>query len=70
CGPMPMLEAVSRGAREVGIPCEVAVEEFMACGVGVCWTCVIPIANGDAEPRHERSCTEGPVFDGAAVAWG
>ncbi|MGH2795345.1 MAG: dihydroorotate dehydrogenase electron transfer subunit [Actinomycetota bacterium] len=70
CGPMPMLEAVSHRAVELGIPCEVAVEEFMACGIGVCWTCVLPVANGNGEPRYERSCTEGPVFDGAKVAWG
>lgn len=68
CGPMPMLEAVSDRARKLGLPCEVAVEEFMACGIGVCWTCVVPTGNG--EPRYERSCTEGPVFDGMAVAWG
>jgi dihydroorotate dehydrogenase electron transfer subunit len=69
CGPMPMLEAVSARARDLGVPCEVAVEEFMACGIGVCWTCVVPV-DGDGEPRYDRSCTEGPVFDGSAVAWG
>lgn len=70
CGPMPMLNAVASVAKELDVACEVAVEEFMACGIGVCWTCVIPIANGNGEPRHDRSCTEGPVFDGAAVGWG
>jgi dihydroorotate dehydrogenase electron transfer subunit len=70
CGPMPMLEAVSTRAGELGLPCEVAVEEFMACGIGVCWTCIVPVLTGNGEPRFDRSCTEGPVFDGAAVAWG
>ena len=70
CGPMPMLEAVSTRARELHVPCEVAVEEFMACGIGVCWTCVLPVASGNGEPRFDRSCTEGPVFDGSAVVWG
>ena len=70
CGPMPMLEAVSTRAGELGVPCEVAVEEFMACGIGVCWTCVVPVATGNGEPRFDRSCTDGPVFDGSAVAWG
>lgn len=70
CGPMPMLEAVSARADELGVPCEVAVEEFMACGIGVCWTCVVPMMTGNGEPRFDRSCTEGPVFDGSAVAWG
>lgn len=69
CGPMPMLEAVSAGCNDLGLPCEIAVEEFMACGLGVCWTCVIPV-NGAGESRYLRSCTEGPVFDGEAVAWG
>lgn len=68
CGPMAMLAAVSRRAAEMGMRVEVAVEEFMACGIGVCWTCVIPVrSNGSI--RHVRSCTEGPVFDGGGVAW-
>jgi dihydroorotate dehydrogenase electron transfer subunit len=69
CGPMPMLEAVSAAATDLRLPCEVAVEEFMACGLGVCWTCVIPVAT-NGEVSFARSCTEGPVFDGATVAWG
>jgi dihydroorotate dehydrogenase electron transfer subunit len=69
CGPMPMLEAVSLRCRELSLACEIAVEEFMACGLGVCWTCVIPVT-GNGEPSFQRSCTEGPVFDGGAVAWG
>ena len=68
CGPMRMLAAVAAKASELGLPCEVAVEEFMACGVGVCWTCVIPVHRGD-DIAYERSCTVGPVFDGAEVAW-
>ena len=69
CGPMLMLEAVSKRCDELSLPCEVAVEEFMACGIGVCWTCVVPV-NGKGDPHYQRSCTEGPVFDGGAVAWG
>jgi dihydroorotate dehydrogenase electron transfer subunit len=69
CGPMPMLAAVAACARGLGLACEVAVEEFMACGVGVCWTCVVAVeSNGDT--RFIRSCTEGPVLDGSAVSWG
>lgn len=68
CGPMPMLAAVSVRAAALGIECEVAVEEFMACGIGVCWTCVLPVrTNGDVQ--HARTCTEGPVFDSKVVAW-
>jgi dihydroorotate dehydrogenase electron transfer subunit len=69
CGPMPMLAAVATRCKDLGLGCEVAVEEFMACGIGVCWTCVIPV-DGRGETRYLRSCTEGPVFDGGKVAWG
>lgn len=64
CGPMPMLAAVSRLAAAAGVPCQVAVEEQMACGTGICFSCVVPV--GD---RMARSCLEGPVFDGTAIAW-
>jgi dihydroorotate dehydrogenase electron transfer subunit len=73
CGPMPMLAAVSRVAGQHGVPCQVAVEEQMACGTGICFTCVVPVADPrrpDGPARMARSCVEGPVFDGAAIAWG
>jgi dihydroorotate dehydrogenase electron transfer subunit len=67
-GPMPMLAAVSRVAAAAGVPCQVAVEEQMACGTGICFSCVLPL--GPEEPtRMARSCLEGPVFDGTAIAW-
>jgi dihydroorotate dehydrogenase electron transfer subunit len=75
CGPMAMLAAVSRLAAAAGVPCQVAVEEQMACGTGICFSCVVPVreAGGNrgngGETRMARSCLEGPVFDGAAVAW-
>src|SRR6266508_1991133 len=73
CGPMPMLAAVSRVAGQHGVPCQVAVEELMACGTGICFSCVVPVGD-PARPgelaRMARSCLEGPVFDGAAIAWG
>jgi dihydroorotate dehydrogenase electron transfer subunit len=68
CGPMPMLAAVSRVAAAAGVPCQVAVEEQMACGTGICFSCVLPVGPG-APTRMARSCLEGPVFDGAAIAW-
>jgi dihydroorotate dehydrogenase electron transfer subunit len=68
CGPMPMLAAVSRAAAAAGVPCQVAVEEQMACGTGICFSCVLPVGPG-APTRMARSCLEGPVFDGAAIAW-
>jgi dihydroorotate dehydrogenase electron transfer subunit len=68
CGPMPMLRAVAELSRDRGVPCQVAVEEHMACGTGVCWTCVVPVHRKDGM-RNLRACTEGPVFNGAKVAW-
>jgi dihydroorotate dehydrogenase electron transfer subunit len=67
CGPMAMLAAVARQARIVNVPSVVAVEESMACGIGVCMTCVLPVIGDDGETRMVRSCVEGPVFDGSKV---
>jgi dihydroorotate dehydrogenase electron transfer subunit len=71
CGPMPMLAAVSRVAAAAGVPCQVAVEELMACGTGICFSCVIPMVDPSSpgSTRMARSCTDGPVLDGAAIAW-
>jgi len=69
CGPMGMLEAVGRVAQEHAIPAQVAVEESMACGIGVCMTCVLPVRGNDGVSRFVRSCVEGPVFDAGRVRW-
>lgn len=69
CGPMAMLRAVSDLAAVRGIPCQVAVEESMACGIGVCMTCVLPVVGDDGRTRMVRSCVEGPVFLGDHVRW-
>jgi dihydroorotate dehydrogenase electron transfer subunit len=70
CGPNPMLRAVAEHCRDNGIPCQVAVEELMGCGFGVCWTCVVPIVRQDGRGFDNlRSCREGPVFNGARVLW-
>ncbi|HWB65304.1 MAG TPA: dihydroorotate dehydrogenase electron transfer subunit [Mycobacteriales bacterium] len=73
CGPMPMLHAVQRIASAAydgaGIPTQLAVEESMACGVGVCMTCVLPIVGKDGETRMLRSCVDGPVFPGDRIRW-
>jgi dihydroorotate dehydrogenase electron transfer subunit len=73
CGPMPMLEAVQRVAGAAyggaGIPTQLAVEESMACGVGVCMTCVLPVVGADGQTRMLRSCVEGPVFAGDRIRW-
>jgi len=69
CGPMAMLKAVSELARVRGIPCQVAVEESMACGIGVCMTCVLPVIGDDGLTRMVRACVEGPVLQGDRVRW-
>jgi dihydroorotate dehydrogenase electron transfer subunit len=73
CGPMAMLQAVQQVAAEsyggAGIPVQVAVEESMACGVGVCMTCVLPVIGDDGETRMVRSCVDGPVFAGDRIRW-
>ena len=67
CGPMAMLRAVADQATAAGLPSYVAVEEAMACGIGVCMTCVLPVVGADGRTRFSRSCTEGPVFGGDRV---
>ncbi|HEY0126178.1 MAG TPA: dihydroorotate dehydrogenase electron transfer subunit [Blastococcus sp.] len=67
CGPMGMLRAVAEQATAAGVPSYVAVEESMACGVGVCMTCVLPVVGEDGRTRFSRSCTDGPVFGGDRV---
>ncbi|XVQ88777.1 dihydroorotate dehydrogenase electron transfer subunit [Microbispora siamensis] len=67
CGPMETLRGVTAVAVEFDIPVQVAVEESMACGIGVCMTCVVPVIGDDGVTRMVRACTEGPVFRGERV---
>ena len=69
CGPMPMLRQITLLARRYDIPVQAAVEEAMACGVGVCMTCVLPVIGSDGITRMSRSCVDGPVFRGESVRW-
>lgn len=69
CGPMGMLAAVAQVAEDAGAWSQCAVEEAMACGVGVCMTCVLPVIGEDGRTRMVRSCVEGPVFRGDRVRW-
>ncbi len=70
CGPNAMLRAVSLYGVEQRIPTRVAVEELMACGMGVCWTCVVPVIRRDGKGwDYLRSCVDGPVFNGSRVWW-
>lgn len=69
CGPEPMLAAVSGLAVRYGQPCEVSMERTMGCGLGGCYSCVVPVRTGDGRTQYVRSCIGGPVFDGASIAW-
>jgi dihydroorotate dehydrogenase electron transfer subunit len=69
CGPMGMLRSITEVAAAEGAVAQVAVEESMACGVGVCMTCVLPVTGNDGVTRMVRSCVEGPVFRGDRVRW-
>ncbi len=68
CGPEPMMEAVSMMAQQHQVPCEVSLETPMACGLGICFTCVAKIGSAD-QWDYRRTCVEGPIFDGASVVW-
>jgi len=66
CGPTPMLKATATVARRFGVPCQVSLEEFMACAVGGCAGCAVPVVT-DAGLAMKRVCVDGPVFDANAV---
>lgn len=69
CGPMGMLRAITELVAESEVIHQCAVEEAMACGIGICMTCVLPIRNDDGSTSMLRSCIEGPVMDGSHVQW-
>ncbi len=66
CGPEPMLAALDLFALAHGFPAHVSVEQWMACGVGACYGCVVPAAKGG----YLRACADGPVFRSGDIAWG
>jgi dihydroorotate dehydrogenase electron transfer subunit len=66
CGPHPMLEAVAKLAADYDLPCQVSLEEFMACGVGGCAGCVVEVQTSEGSAM-KRVCVDGPVFDARMV---
>jgi dihydroorotate dehydrogenase electron transfer subunit len=66
CGPTPMLAATARLAREFQVPCQVALEEFMACAVGGCAGCTVAVTTL-AGTSMKRVCVDGPVFEASSV---
>ena len=69
CGPMAMLSAITKISDQFGVVHQCAVEESMACGIGICMTCVLPVENEDGTISNLRSCIDGPVMDGSKVQW-
>jgi dihydroorotate dehydrogenase electron transfer subunit len=69
CGPMAMLRAITELVASTEVIHQCAVEESMACGIGICMTCVLPVANAEGVISMLRSCIDGPVMDGASVKW-
>jgi dihydroorotate dehydrogenase electron transfer subunit len=69
CGPTPMMRAVARLSASHARPCDVSLEQTMGCGLGGCYSCVVPARDGTDPPRFVRSCIDGPVFDATRIVW-
>jgi dihydroorotate dehydrogenase electron transfer subunit len=69
CGPELMMEAVARIAAVREIPCQVSLETPMACGIGICFSCVARVRDVSGAWDYRRTCVEGPVFDAAQIEW-
>jgi dihydroorotate dehydrogenase electron transfer subunit len=69
CGPEPMMEAVARIAAAARVPCHVSLETPMACGVGICFTCVAKVRDVSGHWDYKRTCVEGPVFESTSIEW-
>jgi dihydroorotate dehydrogenase electron transfer subunit len=71
CGPHAMMAAVARICAERGVTCHASLEEYMACGFGVCVGCVVPRADEDRGPyeQYSRVCVDGPVYDARTISW-
>jgi dihydroorotate dehydrogenase electron transfer subunit len=68
CGPTPMMRAVSQLGHAAGHRVFVSLEPVMGCGLGGCYSCVVPVQRGN-DSHFVRSCLEGPVFDAASIVW-
>jgi dihydroorotate dehydrogenase electron transfer subunit len=69
CGPEGMLAATAKLALRYGCPCQVSVERIMGCGLGGCYSCVVPMRSADGRVHHVRSCLSGPVLEGDQILW-
>ena len=69
CGPEGMMAATSSVARQHRAPCYVSLERIMGCGLGGCYSCVVPVRNEDGHVHHVRSCLAGPVMAAEQIIW-
>jgi dihydroorotate dehydrogenase electron transfer subunit len=69
CGPSAMMKRLAGLLKDQPIPCQVSVEERMACGVGACLGCAIPVKAGKDKTGHRYACQDGPVFDIRDIVW-
>ena len=69
CGPEGMLAATAKTAARFRVPCQVSVERIMGCGLGGCYSCVVPMRSDEGRFHHVRSCISGPVLPGDQILW-
>ena len=69
CGPEGMLAATAKTAARFGRPCQVSVERIMGCGLGGCYSCVVPMRDDGGDVHHVRSCLAGPVLAADRILW-
>jgi dihydroorotate dehydrogenase electron transfer subunit len=69
CGPERMMEAVAEITARRGVDCQVSLETPMACGIGICFSCVARVRTNDGQWDYRRTCVEGPVFDASRIKW-
>jgi len=69
CGPERMLAATARTASAHARPCQVSVERIMGCGLGGCYSCVVPMRGPDGGAHNVRSCISGPVLPAEQIVW-
>jgi len=69
CGPHPMLRSAFAECQKLGLPCDVSLESPMACGLGICYSCMVEYRRDDLTCEYVRTCFEGPVFDAYRLKW-
>lgn len=69
CGPEGMMAAVSAWAARAAVPCQVSLETPMACGIGICFSCVAAVRDASGGWDWRRTCVEGPIFESGSIEW-